>query len=196
MQFACLARQHPALSIARGSNHCCSTISSFPASRHVAALAAPCCNHEPLLRLLLRRLPLDSAKKLRWYDKSDVASLTRQHVREKHLLLDTITALKKVGQHNTHIHTPITQARMSSCKLPCTAACTIQAVADIIRGLFLAPSLDAYLDTLCARPSGYVLLHQLGSLHAIAWVGVLSRASCKHPRLAALFPPLSLHCRR
>ncbi|WIA17304.1 hypothetical protein OEZ85_014171 [Tetradesmus obliquus] len=42
------------------------------------------------------RLPLDSAKKLRWYDKSDVASLTRQHVREKHLLLDTITALKKV----------------------------------------------------------------------------------------------------
>lgn len=44
------------------------------------------------------RLPVDSAKKLRWYDKADVASLTRQHVREKHLLLDTITALKKVGQ--------------------------------------------------------------------------------------------------
>eukprot|EP00882_Tetradesmus_deserticola_P030308 GHRQ01034014.1.p1 GENE.GHRQ01034014.1~~GHRQ01034014.1.p1 ORF type:complete len:169 (+),score=82.96 GHRQ01034014.1:594-1100(+) len=42
------------------------------------------------------RLPVDSAKKLRWYDKADVASLTRQHVCEKHLLLDTITALKKV----------------------------------------------------------------------------------------------------
>lgn len=42
------------------------------------------------------RLPVDSAKKLRWYDKADVAALTRQHVREKHMLLDTITALKKV----------------------------------------------------------------------------------------------------
>eukprot|EP00775_Hariotina_reticulata_P005727 gene5727-5967_t len=42
------------------------------------------------------RLPVESAKKLRWYDKADLAQLTRQHVREKHLLLDTITALKKV----------------------------------------------------------------------------------------------------
>lgn len=41
-------------------------------------------------------MPVDSAKKLRWYDKAEVASLTRQHVREKHLLLDTIAALKKV----------------------------------------------------------------------------------------------------
>lgn len=41
------------------------------------------------------RLPVDSARKLRWYDKADLVSLTRQHVREKHLLLDTITALKK-----------------------------------------------------------------------------------------------------
>lgn len=49
------------------------------------------------IRMLLPcRLPVDSAKKLRWYDKADVASLTRQHVREKHMLLDTITALKKV----------------------------------------------------------------------------------------------------
>jgi hypothetical protein len=56
---------------------------------------------EPALELLLIcscRLPIDSAKKLRWYDKADVASLTRQHVREKHMLLDTITALKKVRQ--------------------------------------------------------------------------------------------------
>jgi hypothetical protein len=42
------------------------------------------------------RLPVESAKKLRWYDKADLAQLTRQHVREKHLLLDTVTALKKV----------------------------------------------------------------------------------------------------
>jgi hypothetical protein len=42
------------------------------------------------------RLPVDSARKLRWYDKGDAAALTRQHVREKHVLLDTITALKKV----------------------------------------------------------------------------------------------------
>jgi hypothetical protein len=41
------------------------------------------------------RLPVDSARKLRWYDKGDAAALTRQHVREKHALLDTITALKK-----------------------------------------------------------------------------------------------------
>jgi hypothetical protein len=53
---------------------------------------------EPAADVLLSscRLPIDSAKKLRWYDKADVASLTRQHVREKHMLLDTITALKKV----------------------------------------------------------------------------------------------------
>lgn len=43
------------------------------------------------------RLPVDSARKLRWYDKADVQQLVRQHVREKHALLDTITALKKVG---------------------------------------------------------------------------------------------------
>jgi len=42
------------------------------------------------------RLPVDSARKLRWYDKGDVQQLTRQHLREKHVLLDTITALKKV----------------------------------------------------------------------------------------------------
>ncbi|KIZ00756.1 hypothetical protein MNEG_7208 [Monoraphidium neglectum] len=41
------------------------------------------------------RLPIDSARKLRWYDKGEVAQITRQHVREKHALLDTIAALKK-----------------------------------------------------------------------------------------------------
>jgi hypothetical protein len=42
------------------------------------------------------RLPYESALKLRWYDKADLAKLAMQHVQEKHLLLDTITALKKV----------------------------------------------------------------------------------------------------
>jgi hypothetical protein len=42
------------------------------------------------------RLPVESARKLRWYDKGDVQQLTRQHLREKHALLDTVTALKKV----------------------------------------------------------------------------------------------------
>ena len=42
------------------------------------------------------RLPLDSARKLRWYDKSDLTSLTKAHFREKRELLDTVAALKKV----------------------------------------------------------------------------------------------------
>jgi hypothetical protein len=42
------------------------------------------------------RLPVESAKKLRWFDQADLAKMSVQHVREKHMLLDTITALKKV----------------------------------------------------------------------------------------------------
>lgn len=52
------------------------------------------------------RLPVESAKKLRWYDNADLAKMSVQHVREKHLLLDTITALKKVKQDqglDTHL---------------------------------------------------------------------------------------------
>lgn len=44
----------------------------------------------------MHRLPIDSARKLRWYDKGDVATMVKTHVREKHELLDTIAALKKV----------------------------------------------------------------------------------------------------
>ena len=29
------------------------------------------------------RLPLDSAKKLKWYDKGDVKAITKQHIQEK-----------------------------------------------------------------------------------------------------------------
>lgn len=54
------------------------------------------CDAPAPARLLPCRLPVDSARKLRWYDKGDVAPIVKQHVREKHLLLDTITALKKV----------------------------------------------------------------------------------------------------
>jgi hypothetical protein len=43
-----------------------------------------------------RRLPVESAKKLRWFDQADLARMSVQHVREKHMLLDTIAALKKV----------------------------------------------------------------------------------------------------
>eukprot|EP00798_Chlamydomonas_sp_ICE-L_P010479 gene10479-8443_t len=42
------------------------------------------------------RLPLESAKKLRWYDKVDLQGLVRNHSREKRELYDTITALKKI----------------------------------------------------------------------------------------------------
>lgn len=45
----------------------------------------------------MHRLPIDSARKLRWYDKGDVATMVKTHVREKHELLDTIAALKKVS---------------------------------------------------------------------------------------------------
>lgn len=41
-----------------------------------------------------RRLPLDSARKLRWFDKGDVNSLVKMHVKEKRELMDTIAALK------------------------------------------------------------------------------------------------------
>lgn len=41
---------------------------------------------------------MESARKLRWYDKGEVAPIVKQHMREKHHLLDTITALKKVGE--------------------------------------------------------------------------------------------------
>lgn len=53
------------------------------------------CSCSPVL-VFLCRLPVESAKKLRWYDNADLAKMSVQHVREKHLLLDTITALKKV----------------------------------------------------------------------------------------------------
>jgi hypothetical protein len=50
------------------------------------------------------RLPVESAKKLRWYDNADLAKMSVQHVREKHLLLDTITALKKVNKTRVSTH--------------------------------------------------------------------------------------------
>lgn len=50
------------------------------------------------------RLPLASAAKLKWYADADVNKLTLQHVKEKHMLLDTITALKKVGGRQSYHH--------------------------------------------------------------------------------------------
>ncbi|MEW5306299.1 MAG: hypothetical protein WDW36_008771 [Sanguina aurantia] len=55
------------------------------------------------------RLPIDSARKLRWYDKGDVATMVKTHVREKHELLDTIAALKK-----TVLRSGITEAGLDS----------------------------------------------------------------------------------
>ncbi|GFR45083.1 hypothetical protein Agub_g6459, partial [Astrephomene gubernaculifera] len=42
------------------------------------------------------RLPLESARRLRWFEKGDVQALTKAHFREKRDLLDAIAALKKV----------------------------------------------------------------------------------------------------
>lgn len=42
------------------------------------------------------RLPVESARKLRWYDKADLQALSKAHFREKRDLLDTVSALKKV----------------------------------------------------------------------------------------------------
>lgn len=73
------------------------------------------------------RLPVESAKKLRWFDNADLAKMSVQHVREKHLLLDTITALKKVWLPNPeppHVHVDCAcfiVVLHSSC---CTSACS------------------------------------------------------------------------
>ncbi len=55
------------------------------------------CDHACAALWLPGRLPVESARKLRWFDKEDLSALTKQHMREKHQLLDTITALKTVG---------------------------------------------------------------------------------------------------
>ncbi|GLC35111.1 hypothetical protein PLESTM_000280600 [Pleodorina starrii] len=42
------------------------------------------------------RLPLESARKLRWFEKADLQALTKSHFREKRELLDTLTVVKKL----------------------------------------------------------------------------------------------------
>lgn len=42
------------------------------------------------------RLPLESARKLRWFEKADLQALTKSHFREKRELLDTLAVLKKL----------------------------------------------------------------------------------------------------
>ncbi|KAG2445730.1 hypothetical protein HXX76_000336 [Chlamydomonas incerta] len=42
------------------------------------------------------RLPVESARRLRWFEKADLQALTKSHLREKRELLDTVAALKKV----------------------------------------------------------------------------------------------------
>ncbi|KAG2451383.1 hypothetical protein HYH02_003985 [Chlamydomonas schloesseri] len=41
------------------------------------------------------RLPVESARRLRWFEKADLQALTKSHLREKRELLDTVAALKK-----------------------------------------------------------------------------------------------------
>lgn len=64
------------------------------------------------------RLPVESAKKLRWYDNADLAKMSVQHAREKHLLLDTITALKKVNTIRgcTHTQQAFSAAASNACR--------------------------------------------------------------------------------
>ena len=47
------------------------------------------------------RLPVESAKKLRWYDRPDLNNLIQQNVREKNDLLGVNAALRQVR------HTPL-----------------------------------------------------------------------------------------
>lgn len=44
-----------------------------------------------------RRLPLESARKLRWYDKGELPAIVRTHLREKRELQDALAAMKRVG---------------------------------------------------------------------------------------------------
>lgn len=41
-------------------------------------------------------LQIDSARKLRWYDREDLKPLVEQNLRDKQLLHDTVAALRQV----------------------------------------------------------------------------------------------------
>ena len=43
------------------------------------------------------RLPIESAKKLRWYDRPDLNNLIQQNLREKNDLLEVNAALRQVS---------------------------------------------------------------------------------------------------
>lgn len=104
-----------------------------PPSLALSLTSAGC----PCLLAPPTRLPVDSAKKLRWYDKGDVASLTRQHLREKHLLLDTVTALKKVTHHlcaGTSGRTSESGRHDRRCGAACCVAATLLFLAHITAG--------------------------------------------------------------
>ena len=42
------------------------------------------------------RLPVESARKLRWYDKGELPAITKTHLQEKRELNEAISILKKV----------------------------------------------------------------------------------------------------
>ena len=52
------------------------------------------------------RLPVDSARKLRWFDKGDIAAIVKGHLQEKRELNETIASLKLalMRQKNTPAH--------------------------------------------------------------------------------------------
>jgi hypothetical protein len=56
------------------------------------------CKAHPVLYdvLCLGRLPVESARKLRWYEHAELPALVRGHLREKRELQDCIAAMKKV----------------------------------------------------------------------------------------------------
>lgn len=42
---------------------------------------------------------MESARKLRWYDKGDTAAIVKTHLREKREMAETLGALKKVCEY-------------------------------------------------------------------------------------------------
>ena len=43
------------------------------------------------------RLPIDSARKLRWYDREDLSRLIESNLQERHQLAEVNTALREVS---------------------------------------------------------------------------------------------------
>jgi len=71
------------------------TLGSLKYARMLFATCV-CTRMYAVLHVHVCRLPMESARKLRWYDKGDTAAIVKTHLREKREMAETLFALKKV----------------------------------------------------------------------------------------------------